>query len=67
MEKKLISFISPPIDLSFFVYTVDCPMEGLGSFHIDILMLSCLFDNLKKNNKFNIFCGTWRPPLDLKF
>ena len=23
-------------------------MEGLSSFHFDILMLSCLFDNLKK-------------------
>ena len=23
-------------------------MEGLSSFHIDILMLSCLIDNLKK-------------------
>ena len=23
-------------------------MEGLSSFHTDILMLSCLFDNLKK-------------------
>ena len=23
-------------------------MEGLNSFHIDKLMLSCLFDNLKK-------------------
>ena len=31
-------------------------MEGLSSFHTDILMLSCLFDNLKKNNnKSNIF------------
>ena len=43
-------------------------MEGLSSFHIDILMLSRLFDNLKKNNnKFNMFCGTWRPPPDLNF
>ena len=41
-------------------------MEGLSSFHIDILILSCLFDNLKNyNNKSNIFCGTWRPPPDL--
>ena len=40
-------------------------MEGLSSFHIDILMLSCLFDNLKNNNKSNIFCRTWRPPPDL--
>ena len=23
-------------------------MEGLSSFHIDILMLSCLFDNFQK-------------------
>ena len=41
-------------------------MEGLSSFHTDILKLSCLIDNLKKNNnKSNIFCGTWRPPPDL--
>ena len=40
-------------------------MEGLSSFHIAILMLACLFDNLKKNNKSNIFCRTWRPSTDL--
>ena len=40
-------------------------MEGLSSFHTDILMLSCLFGNLKKKKKSSIFCGTWRPPPDL--
>ena len=41
-------------------------MEGLSSFHFDILMLSCLFDNLKKIvTNLIFFCGTWRPPPDL--
>ena len=41
-------------------------MEGLSSFHIDILMLSCLFDNLKKIIKNLIFFAKLGGPVLIK-
>ena len=41
-------------------------MEGLSSFHSDILMLSCLFDNLKKIITNLIFFAELGGPLLIK-